>query len=116
MPKDAWVLVFLSQEDPAHVRALLYERRVRSFAGLKREARRLDSDAGIRVVGSYLKRRCFAFVTRSIGKYTIMVYERRGRKIPSVGKRILSREFESPEELEEFLQRITTNGVDAYVY
>jgi hypothetical protein len=55
-------------------------------------------------------------VTRSVGKYTVMVYERRGRKVPSVGKRILSREFESPEELAEFLHEITTKGVDAYVY
>jgi hypothetical protein len=45
-----------------------------------------------------------------------MVYERKGRKAPAVGKRILSREFESPEELEEFLQSITQKGVDAYVY
>jgi predicted neutral ceramidase superfamily lipid hydrolase len=95
---------------------LFYEKRVRSFAGLKREARRLDSDAGIRVVGSYLKHLCFAFVTRSVGRYTVMVYERRGRKAPAVGKRILSREFESPEELEEFFRRITKKGVDAYVY
>jgi hypothetical protein len=95
---------------------LFYEKRVRSFAGLKREVRRLDSDAGIRVVGSYLKRNCFAFVTRFVGRYTVMVYERTGRKAPAVGKRVLSREFESPEELEEFLQRIMKNGVDAYVY
>jgi hypothetical protein len=45
-----------------------------------------------------------------------MVYERTGRKAPAVGKRVLSREFESPEELEGFLQRVTERGVDAYVY
>ena len=95
---------------------MFYEKRMRSFAGLKREVRRLDSDAGIRVAGSYLRRHCFAFVTRFVGRYTVMVYERKGRKAPAVGKRILSREFESPEELEEFLQRITQKGVDAYVY
>ncbi|MGD0476764.1 MAG: hypothetical protein ABSB29_01190 [Nitrososphaerales archaeon] len=95
---------------------MFYEKKVRSFAGLRREARRLDSDAGIRVVGSYLGHRCFAFVTRSVGRYTVMVYERTGRKAPAVGKRVLSREFESPEKLEEFLQRITQKGVDAYVY
>ena len=95
---------------------MFYEKRVRSFAGLKREARRLDSDAGIRVAGSYLRRRCFAFVTRFVGRYTVMVYERTGGKVPAVGKRVLSREFESPEELEEFLRRITRKGVDAYVY
>ena len=106
----------MSQGDLAQVRALFYEKRVRSFARLKLETRRLDSDAGIRVVGLYVKRRCFAFVTRSLGRYTVLVYERWGRKTPVVGKRILSREFESPEELEEFLQRITKRGVDAFVY
>ncbi|GEM_PF-440674 len=106
----------MSQGNLAQVRALFYEKRVRSFAGLMREARRLDSDAGIRVVGSYLGRRCFAFVTRFVGRYTVMVYERTGRKAPAVGKRVLSREFESPEELEGFLQRVTERGVDAYVY
>ena len=95
---------------------MFYEKRVRSFAGLKREVRRLDSDAGIRIVGYYLKRRCFAFVTRFVTRYTVMVYERTGRKALAVGKRVLSREFESPEELEEFLQRITQKKVDAYVY
>jgi hypothetical protein len=95
---------------------LFYEKRIRSFAGLKREVRRLDSDAGIRVVGSYQRHRCFAFVTRFVGRYTVMVCERTGRKAPTVGKRVLSKEFESPEDLEEFLQRITQKEVDAYVY
>lgn len=95
---------------------MFYERRVRSFAKLKREALRLDSDAGIRVVGSHLDRPCFAFVTRFVGTYTVLVYERKGRKAPSVGKRIFSKEFETTKKLEEFLQRLTQGGVDAYVY
>lgn len=95
---------------------MFYEKRIRSFAGLGREIRRLDSDAGIRVVGSYMRRPCFAFVTRFVGRYTVMVYERTGRRAPAVGKRILSREFESPEELDEFLGRVTQKRIDAYVY
>ncbi|MGP8124804.1 MAG: hypothetical protein ACLQEQ_02920 [Nitrososphaerales archaeon] len=95
---------------------MFYEKRVRSFAGLKREALRLDSDAGIRVAGSHLNRPCFAFITRFVGSYTVMVYEREGRKAPSVGKRVLSREFETPDELEGFLQSFTKRGVDAFVY
>jgi hypothetical protein len=95
---------------------LFYEKRIRSFAGLRREVRRLDSDAGIRVVGSYLKHRCFAFVTRFVGRYTVMVYERTSHKASAVGKRVLSKEFESPKELEEFLHRLTQKGVDAYLY
>ena len=100
----------------AQVRALFYEKRIRSFAELKREVRHLDSDAGVRIVGYYLKRRCFAFVTRFVGSYTVMVHERMGRRAPIAGKRILSREFGSPEDLDEFLQGITQKGVDAFLY
>lgn len=98
------------------MRDLFYERRVRTFAGLKREARLLDSDSGIRVAGLYKKQRCFVFVTRFAGTYTVMVYERRGRGVPSVGRRVLSREFQSPDELEGFLAAVTLRGVDAHVY
>lgn len=98
------------------MQGLFYEKRVRSFAGLMLETRRLDSDAGIRIAGHCSKRLCFAFVTRFVGNYTVMVYERSGRKNPAVGKRILSREFKSPEDLENFLRRITGKRVDAYVY
>ena len=106
----------MSRRVPARVLALFYEKRVGSFAGLQRELRRLDSDAGVRIAGSYLKRPCFAFVTRFVGSYTVMVYERRGRRAPAVGKRILSREFGSPEELEGLLRKIAAKKVEAYVY
>lgn len=97
-------------------RAMFYEKRVRSFARLMQEIRRLDSDSGVRVAGSYLKKACFAFLTRSVGTYTVMVYERRGRRAPALGARILSKDFQSMDELETFLRRITQKDVDAYVY
>ncbi len=81
-----------------------------------REIRLLDSDSGIRVAGSYLGRNCFAFLTRSVSTYTVMVYERKGLRAPAPGRRILSEEFESPDELGIFLRRITEKEVDAYVY
>jgi len=95
---------------------LFYEKEVRTFPALKREVLHLDSDAGIRVAGSHLNRPCFAFVTRFVGTYTVMVYERKGRKAPWVGRRVLSREFETSKELERFLQAFTQKGVEAYVY
>ena len=95
---------------------MFYEKEVRTFPALKREVLHLDSDAGIRVAGSHLNRPCFAFVTRFVGSYTVMVYEKRGRKAPWVGKRILSREFKTPKELERFLQSLTQKKVNAYVY
>ncbi len=98
------------------MRALLYEKRVRSFDKLMSELRRLDSDSGLRVVGSYLKRECFAFLTHSGGVYTVMVYERKDRKAPELGARILSREFKSLDDLARFLRQVTRKLTDAYVY
>lgn len=96
--------------------ALFYEKKVRTFRALKREVRRLDSDAGIRIAGSYMKRPCFAFVTRFVRSYTVMIYERNSRRAPSVGERILSREFTSLNELDGFLQKIASKKLDAHVY
>jgi hypothetical protein len=106
----------LSPIELVRMRALFYEKRVRSFEKLMLVIRRLDSDSGVRVVGSYLKRACFVFLTRSGGTYTVMLNERTGGKAPAPGARILSREFESADDLGRFLRQITKKGVDAYVY
>lgn len=98
------------------MQALFYEKRVRSFDKLMSELRRLDSDSGIRIVGSYHKRKCFAFLTRSGGVYTVMIYEKKGRKAPALGARILSREVKSVDDLQEFLGQVGQKEVDAYVY
>ncbi len=95
---------------------MFYERRVRSFDKLMSELRRLDSDSGVRVVGSYLKRPCFAFLTRSGGVYMVMIYERKAGKAPALGARILSREFKSVDDLGGFLRQVARKEVDAYVY
>jgi hypothetical protein len=96
--------------------ALFYEKRVRSFDKLMSEMRRLDSDSGVRIVGSYQKRKCFAFVTRSGGVYAVMIYEKKGRKALTLGARILSREIKSVDDLREFLGQIVQKEMDAYVY
>src|SRR3989442_15316213 len=98
------------------MRASFYEKRIRSFDKLMSELRRLDSDSGVRVIGSYLKRECFAFLTQSGGVYTVMVYERKGRKAPALGERILSREFKSVDDLGGFLRQVAGKEMEAYVY
>jgi hypothetical protein len=98
------------------MQALFYEKRVRSLDKLMSELRRLDSDSGVRVVGSYLKRKCFAFITRSGGVYTVMIYERKGGRAPALGARILSREVKSVDDLREFLGLVGQREMDAYVY
>ena len=98
------------------MRELFYEKRVRSFDKLMSELRRLDSDSGVRVVGSYFKRDCFAFLTRSGGVYTVMIYGREGRKAPALGARIVSREFKSVDALGKFLGQVAQKEMDAYIY
>ena len=98
------------------MQALFYEKRVRSFNNLMSELRRLDSDSGVRIVGSYQKRKCFAFVTRSGRVYTVMIYERKGSKTPALGARILSKETNSVDDLRQFLGHIGQKEIDAYVY
>jgi hypothetical protein len=98
------------------MRALFYEKRIQSFDAVMEEVRRLDSDSGVRVVGTYRKRPSFAFLTRSGRTYTLMVYERKGLEEPAPGARILSKEFESLDDLGIFLREFSAKGVDAYVY
>jgi len=96
---------------------MFYERRIGSFSLLERELQHLDSDAGVRVVGTFRNRPCFAFVDRFVGMYTAMVYERRGdKKAPIVGRRVLAREFESRGELATFLKAMMPRKVEAYLY
>jgi len=98
------------------MQASFYEKRIRSFDKLMSELQRLDSDSGVRVVGSYFKRECFAFLTRSGGVYTVMIYERKDRRAPALGARILLREFKSVDYLEGFLRQIARKEVKAFVY
>jgi hypothetical protein len=98
------------------MQALFYEKRIRSFNNLMSELRRLDSDSGVRIVGAYQKRKCFAFITRSGGVYTVMIYERKGNKKPALGARILSKEINSVDDLRQFLGNIGEKEIDAYVY
>src|SRR2546428_12785490 len=98
------------------MRSSFYEKRIRSFDKLMSEVRRLDSVSGVRVVGSYVKRECFAFLARSGGVYAVMLYEREDRRAPALGARILSREFKSVDYLEGFLRQVARKEVKAYVY
>jgi hypothetical protein len=80
------------------------------------ELRRLDPDSGVRIIGSYHRRKCFAFVTRSGDVYTIMIYERKGRNAPILGARFLSKEVKSLADLREFIVKLGQKELDAYVY
>src|SRR2546428_14191540 len=98
------------------MRASFYEKRLRSFDSLMSELRRHDAVSGVRVVGSSFKTECFAFLTRSGGVYTVMIYESKDRRATALGARILSREFKSVDYLVRFLRQIARKEVKAYVY
>jgi len=96
-----------------------YEKKVNSFANLMKEVDLLDLDSGIRTFGDYKgKKGQFVFVTRSPhDSYTLMVYEKKARaKTPVPGERLLVKEFERKEELEELMRALLSKPVRAFVY
>jgi hypothetical protein len=98
---------------------LFYEKKVNSFTKLMREVDLLDLDSGIRTFGDYKgKKGRFVFVTRSPHDgYTLMVYEKKaGAKIPVPGERLLVKEFERKEDLEELMRALLSRPVRAFVY
>jgi hypothetical protein len=98
---------------------LFYEKKVNSFANLMKEVDLLDLDSGIRTFGDYKgKKGQFVFVTRSPhDSYTLMVYEKKARaKTPVPGERLLVKEFERKEELEELMRALLSKPVKAFVY
>jgi hypothetical protein len=98
---------------------LLYEKKVSSFAKLMKEVDLLDLDSGIRSFGDYKgKKGQFVFVTRSPhDSYTLMVYEKKaGTKTPATGERLLVKEFERKEDLEELMRALLSKPVRAFVY
>ena len=98
---------------------LFYEKKVDSFANLMKEVDLLDLDSGIRTFGDYKgKKGQFVFVTRSPhDSYTLMVYKKKaGAGTPVPGERLLVKEFERKEELEELMRALPSKPVRAFVY
>jgi hypothetical protein len=96
---------------------MIYEKRIVSFPKLMSEIRRLDSDAGIRMICNYEGRRCFLFLTKSIGGYVVMVHAIVGDpKRPAPGDRLLAQEFSGAAEVEQFLRSVARDRLDAFAY
>jgi hypothetical protein len=96
---------------------MIYEKRIVSFSKLMSEIRRLDSDAGIRMVCNYDGRRCFLFLTKSIGGYVVMVHAIVGTsRRPAPGDRLLVQEFPGAPEVEQFLRNVSRDRVEAFAY
>ncbi|MDV3244697.1 MAG: hypothetical protein LYZ66_05950 [Nitrososphaerales archaeon] len=93
-----------------------YERKIASFGALIREAGVMDADSGIRLVGRYSGRRCYAFVTRFGSRYTVMIYGIQRRKGGPPGRRLESEEAEGLEGLRTLLKRLVSRRVEAYAY
>ena len=95
---------------------MFYERRIGSLTAVAKEARTMDADAGIRISVVYEGRRCYAFVTRFGPRYTVMVYEKKARRIDGLGKRLVAQEAGGPEELMKFLRKVVSGKVEAFAY
>ena len=95
---------------------LIYEKRLGSFAELRKQLATLDGDAGVRVVGNYEGEKCFAFATRFHEKYTLLVYRAEGRQLLAPGKALMSKEFEGLASLLSFLETISGPVLEAYAY
>jgi len=98
---------------------LFFEKTVNSFPKLEQELSWLDLDSGIRTFGDYNgKKRQLVFVTRSPhDTYTLMVYESKGGGgNPFPGKRLLVKEFKKKGDLGEFMRKLLSKPVKAFVY
>ncbi len=98
---------------------LFFEKSADSFPKLMEEVGLLDLDSGIRTFGGYGgKKGQFVFVTRSPHEgYVLMVYEKKaGAGAPVPGKRLLVKEFQTREELGEFMKSTLSRPVRAFVY
>jgi hypothetical protein len=98
---------------------LFFEKTVSSFPKLMEEVNLLDLDSGIRTFGDYKgKKRLFVFVTRSPHEsYTLMVYGKKTHASnPVPGERLLVKEFQTKEDLGEFMKGLLSRPVRAFVY
>ncbi len=86
------------------------------MGALMKEAGVMDADSGIRLVGRYSGRRCYAFVTRFGSRYTVMIYGIRRGKGGRPGRRLESEEVEGLEGLRMLLKRVVGRRVEAYAY
>ena len=94
---------------------LIYERRLGSLRALMIEAKNMDADAGLRVLGRYDARNCYVFVTRFGNRYTAMVYERLPGRKKTLGRRLAVMDYELTE-LRSFLGKLTSGRFTAFSY
>ena len=95
---------------------MLYERRLDSFSALTEEAKNMDADAGLRVLGRYNGRGCYVFVTRFGQTYTAMVYESLSDRRRSVGRRLAVMEPLGIKELQSLQRKLTPGQVIGFSY
>jgi hypothetical protein len=92
---------------------LFYERAIGTFGELVNEAATMDADAGLRILGRYNGRPCFAFVTRFGSRYTVIICSRL-RAGP--GRPLASEEANGVEELKSVLKKVVHGRVSAFAY
>lgn len=97
------------------VPATFFEKRLATAAEVREELEVLDPDAGVRLEGRWDGKRCFAFATKSAGKYTVMVYLARARAVRPAGM-VSAREFPTHTEAAKFMESLAARPLRAFVY
>ena len=95
---------------------MFYERKVGSMTELMKEIRRLDSDAGVRLLGTYEGRRCLVFVSRTPQGFAAIVCSAVGGSSPVPGRRLIASEFKGDRDLQVFLRKLSGEKTRAFVY
>jgi len=95
---------------------MIYEREVNSLGSLMKEIVRLDSDAGIRLTGTYNGSKCLVFISRSAVGYAAIVCSLRKGSGVAPGRRVHAADFLSARELQRFLKKVAGGRVAAFVY
>lgn len=92
-----------------------FEKRLATAAEVRKELEVLDPDAGVRLEGRWDGKGCFAFATKSAGKYTVMVYLAKAGSV-NPGSVVSAKEFATHTEAAEFMTGIAARPLRAFVY
>ena len=91
---------------------MVYELRIKSFARLFDELKRLDVDSGVRALGRFQGKESLVFVTKHSGSYALWI-RGRNRRNETQGTILNFRDY---GELRGFLEKTLDRPIKAHMY